>query len=67
MTYTDYMLDPNVCPSSLNEDGVPMDENETAHRWEQDIYPQICAECGTIREETKCTCQCGNEHMGYQD
>lgn len=64
---TEYELDPKVCPSSLNEDGMPMTEGETAHRWDDTTDPHTCAECGAQRDEVKCICSCGNEHMRYED
>lgn len=63
----DYLSDPTVCPSSLGEDNEPVDINQTAHRWDESTDPHTCAECGTQREEVKCICQCGNEHMAYAD
>ena len=65
MTY-DYMNDPKVCISSLGEDGKPVD-GVGAHRWDDSVIPNLCAECGAMREEVKCICACGNEHMRYED
>lgn len=47
---TDYQMDSNVCPSSLNEDGIPVDPNETAHKWDDTTSPVTCAECGATKE-----------------
>lgn len=43
-----YLLDPNVCTSSLNEKGEPVDPNETAHKWDYDEDTEniLCVECG---------------------
>jgi DNA-directed RNA polymerase subunit RPC12/RpoP len=75
---TDYEQDPDVCPSSLNEDGVPAQEGQTDHIWYlttnfagENI--QECSECGAVhelllsetQEETKrkgCP-QCGSKDM----
>lgn len=67
----EYLLDPNVCPSSLGQNDEPIDINETAHRWDTDADPITCAECGTEYDkevhthiEQKCICAgCGNEHL----
>lgn len=40
----EYLLDPNVCPSSLGEDDLPMTEGETAHKWDDETGE--CNECG---------------------
>ncbi len=64
---TSYEQDPNVCPSSLGEDGYPVDQDETAHKWDETTDPHTCAECGATREEVKCICTCGNEHTTYED
>lgn len=53
------LLDPNICPSSLNEDGEPMTEGETAHRWDETTNTATCAECGAEKTELgKCE-DCG--------
>lgn len=39
----EYLLNPNVCPSSLGEDDTPITEGETAHKWDEGV----CNECGT--------------------
>jgi hypothetical protein len=52
----DYLLDPNVCPSSLNENDEPVDPNETAHKWDDTTNPITCAECGTLKTEDNETC-----------
>lgn len=62
---TDYEMDPDVCPSSLNEDGVPATEGETAHKWEGSETE--CRECGAPRPEVACVCECGNEHTRLVD
>jgi hypothetical protein len=41
-----YLLDPNVCVASLNENDEPANPNETAHRWDETTEPVTCAECG---------------------
>lgn len=46
----EYLLDPNVCPSSLGEDDKPVDPNETAHKWDRESNPISCSECGSIKE-----------------
>jgi len=61
------IYNPAICPSSLNENGEPMTAGETSHRWDESTDPHTCAECGTTREEVKCICACGNEHMRYED
>lgn len=33
-----------ICPSSLDEHGLPMDYTETAHKWDEETG--ICDECG---------------------
>ena len=48
----EYLLDPNVCTSSLGEDDMPIDPNETAHKWDTTEKPVLCAECGTNRAGT---------------
>lgn len=63
MNYDNIFFNPDICPSSLNEDGEPITEGETAHKWDENT----CAECGTTRQEVKHICSCGNEHMRYQD
>lgn len=45
-----YELDPDVCPSSLNEEGEPMTEGETDHKWDTTTDPHTCSECGATRE-----------------
>lgn len=45
-----YLLDPNVCPSSLDENDEPRTEGETAHRWDESTDPVECAECGALKE-----------------
>lgn len=40
----DYIWDPEVCSSSLGEDGRPMTPGETAHKWDEETG--ICDECG---------------------
>lgn len=42
----------DVCPSSLEENLKPMDENNTAHVWDEDTNPVTCAECGTLKNQT---------------
>lgn len=64
---TDYETNPDVCPSSLGEDGYPIDPSETAHVWDESSDPHKCAECGAEREQVRCICECGNEHTKYQD
>jgi len=46
----EYLLNPDVCPSSLGEDDTPVDMNETAHKWDEDSDPITCAECGAEKE-----------------
>ena len=46
----DYQLDPNICPSSLNEKDEPMIEGETDHKWDTTTEPITCSECGATRE-----------------
>lgn len=52
----DYIHDPEVCSSSLGEDGRPMTPGETAHKWsdtpeEEDGKEVIkCDECGAIKD-----------------
>lgn len=41
----------NVCPSSLDENLQPIDQGNTAHRWDDTTDPPTCAECGTIKDE----------------
>ena len=45
-----YLLDPNICPSSLNEKDEPMTEGETDHKWDTTTEPITCSECGAVRE-----------------
>lgn len=45
----EYLLDPEVCPSSLGEDNKPMTEGETAHKWDEETGE--CNECGAIKED----------------
>ncbi len=47
---TDYELNPNVCPSSLDDKGNPTDPSETAHKWDETTDPIVCSECGAERE-----------------
>ena len=49
----EYLLDPNVCPSSLGEDDLPIDPEQTAHKWDETTGPMTCAECGAELEMTK--------------
>lgn len=44
-----YLYSTDVCPSSLGEDDMPIDENETAHKWDTDHNPAICTECGATQ------------------
>lgn len=46
----DYIYNPTVCPSSLNENDEPNDPNETAHKWDDSTDPVTCAECGATKE-----------------
>lgn len=54
----DYLLDPNVCPASLDENDEPMNPNETAHKWGaafknfKNEKVRECDECGAIDELT---------------
>ncbi len=67
---TEYQIDPNVCPASLNEDGMPADMGGTAHRWSDTIsYNQQgeaeyeCDECGATKPiPFKCPI-CGSEEV----
>ena len=36
----------DICQSSLNENLEPVDPNNTAHVWENETGPVMCAECG---------------------
>jgi uncharacterized protein YqkB len=45
-----YRYNVDVCPSSLGEDDLPMDENETAHKWDDTTDPVTCSECGTTKD-----------------
>lgn len=47
----DYINDPDVCSSSLDENGEPATEGETAHRWDEAADPIECAECGTHKNQ----------------
>jgi len=47
----EYLLDPEVCPASLNEDDEPTTEGETAHKWDG----RTCSECGATREAERLT------------
>ena len=46
----EYQLNPDVCPSSLNETGLPATEGETGHVWDETTDPITCSECGAERE-----------------
>lgn len=48
----EYLLNPDVCPSSLNENDEPMNMGETAHKW--DMESGTCNECGgTLTQKAK--------------
>jgi len=51
----EYELNMDICPSSLNEEGVPMDMAETGHRWDftGNTGDRIvtCSECGANRND----------------
>jgi hypothetical protein len=44
----DYIWDPEVCSSSLREDGRPMTPGETAHIWDEETG--TCNECGATKD-----------------
>lgn len=48
LAMNEYQLDPNVCPSSLDENGLPMTEGNTAHKWDD----TTCSECGAFKKQT---------------
>lgn len=50
ITMNNYLLDPNICPSSLGEDDTPIDPTQTAHKWDDTMSPITCAECGTTKD-----------------
>lgn len=58
----EYLLNPEVCPSSLNENDEPSTPGETAHKWDEETG--LCNECGTqgTPNMIKHICECGNEH-----
>jgi len=61
-----YLLDPNVCPASLDENDEPTHPSGSAHRWDETTTPVTCAECGT--EKSIDLCWCGREvdqHIDY--
>lgn len=41
-----YLLDPEVCTSSLNENDEPVDPSETGHKY--DLETGECSECGSL-------------------
>ena len=43
----EYLLNPDICPSSLGENDEPVNPEETAHKWDETEEPITCAECGT--------------------
>lgn len=46
----EYQMNPDVCPSSLDENGLPMTPGETDHVWDDSTDPITCSECGAQRE-----------------
>lgn len=46
-------IPPDVCPSSLDENLVPVDPSNTGHHWDDSTDPVTCAECGTKKGEVK--------------
>ncbi len=46
----EYLLNPDVCPSSLGEDDKPVNPDETAHKWDITTDPISCSECGAEKE-----------------
>lgn len=59
----EYQLDPNVCPSSLGEDGFPMTEGETGHKW----HGNVCSECGAEKEKADFNCPlCGSNEVSHE-
>lgn len=45
-----------ICPSSLNENGLPVEYSETAHKWAPQLSSEdyskptiMCEECGAIK------------------
>jgi hypothetical protein len=34
---TDYEQDPDVCSSALGEDGTPLDDLQTNHKWDYEV------------------------------
>ena len=51
-----YLLDPNVCPSSLNENDEPTTQGETSHKYSGGE----CSECGATAPEPQL-------YIGYYD
>lgn len=52
---TEFIFDPEVCPSSLNEWGKPITLGQTDHRFEAQMNGDgvdlvMCEECGTTKE-----------------
>lgn len=52
-----YLLDPEVCPASLGEDDKPIDPENTAHRWSDQMSSddynkpvRMCEECGATKD-----------------
>ena len=48
----DNIYNPAICPSSLDENGDPATEGETAHKWDDTENPVTCAECGASKDDT---------------
>ncbi len=49
--YADNCFNADICPSSLDENGVPMIDGDTEHKWhhddeEDENAPATCSECG---------------------
>lgn len=58
---TEDEMNPNICPSALEEDGT-LDRSkwDGAHKWDEETGE--CNECGTQGVHPKHICECGNEH-----
>lgn len=48
----DNIYNPDICPSSLDDNGEPTTTGETAHKWDDTTNPVECAGCGLIKRLT---------------